>query len=50
MLPKDPLERARQRMWVEMSSDVIMGQYKTLVSDFDARLREMIAMHDDIAA
>ena len=28
MLPEDPLERARQRMWVEISNDLMTGHYK----------------------
>lgn len=28
MLPEDPLERARHRMWVEISNDLMTGHYK----------------------
>ena len=28
LVPEDPLARARQRMWIEISGDLIMGQYK----------------------
>ena len=43
MLPTDPLERARQRMWVEMSSDVIMGQYKIAVATTQAERSSAVA-------
>jgi glutathione S-transferase len=43
MLPSDPLERARQRMWVEMSTDVIMGQYKIAVATTQAERKTAVA-------
>jgi glutathione S-transferase len=43
MLPTDLLERARQRMWVEMSSDVIMGQYKITVATSQAERKAAVA-------
>ncbi len=43
MLPKDLLERARQRMWVEMSGDVIMGQYKMAVATSQSEREKAIA-------
>ena len=43
MLPKDLLERARQRMWVEMSSDVLMGQYKMAVATSKSERDKAIA-------
>jgi glutathione S-transferase len=32
MLPDDPFERARQRAWVELASDLLMAQYKLYVA------------------
>lgn len=43
MLPTDLLERARQRMWVEMSTDVIMGQYKITVATSQSERDKAIA-------
>jgi glutathione S-transferase len=43
MMPSDPLERARQRMWVEMSTDVIMGQYKIMVATSQSERDKAIA-------
>src|SRR5262249_9214066 len=32
LLPEDPLERARQRAWVEVANDVFVAQYKLSVA------------------
>lgn len=47
MMPTDPLERARQRMWVEMSSDVMMGQYKIAVATSKAERDKAVAATRD---
>jgi hypothetical protein len=47
MLPNDPLERARQRMWVEMSSDVMMGQYKIAVATSQSERDKAVAATRD---
>ncbi len=32
IVPRDPLERARQRAWVEVANDLLAGQYKIAVA------------------
>ena len=39
MLPEEPLERARLRMWVEITNDLMAGHYKIATAATPARPR-----------
>jgi glutathione S-transferase len=47
LIADDPLQRARQRMWVEVSSDVMMGQYKIAVAGTPADRNAAVAATRD---
>jgi len=46
LLPPDPFERARQRGWVEVANDLLVGQYKALVATDPAELEKARAAVD----
>lgn len=54
LLPEDPIERARQRAWVAVTDDLIMGQYRVSIAQTQADLdsavqgvRRALAMFDE---
>ena len=46
LLPPDPFERARQRGWVEVANDLLVGQYKALVATDPTELEKARAAVD----
>jgi glutathione S-transferase len=47
LIPEEPFARARQRAWVEVASDLLMAQYKTMIAatqaDFEAAAKTATA-------
>jgi glutathione S-transferase len=54
LLPEDPIERARQRAWVVVTDDLVMGQYRVSIAQTQAEIdsavegvRRVLALFDD---
>ena len=48
--PADPLTKAKHRAWIEFSSTLLMGQYKTIFAqDKDAAAQEQKALSNQLA-
>lgn len=50
LIPADPFERARQRAWVEVASDLLVAQYKAFVAADPAEAEKTRAAVDAVLA